>query len=78
MARKHEEELEELPQPKAKPSPRWFAPVMVTFFVVGLIWTIASYVTSVQFPIPGLGNGNLFIGLGIILVGFVMTMFWRS
>ena len=28
-------------------------------------------------PVPGLGNGNLFIGFGIMLVGFLMTMGWR-
>lgn len=77
MARKHEETEEQHVVP-AKPSPRWFVPVMVTFFIVGLIWVIAAYVTSMQAPIPGLGNVNLFIGLGVILVGFVMTMFWRS
>lgn len=77
MANKHDDELDTTP-PAAAPSPRWFVPVMVTFFILGLIWTIAAYVTSMQFPIPGLGNANLFIGLGIVLVGFIMTMFWRS
>jgi hypothetical protein len=30
-----------------------------------------------QFPIPGLDNWNLAIGLGIALIGFLMTTRWR-
>ena len=66
---------------KAKPfekhSPKWWAPLMVTLMLVGLIVVVLAYVFNGNAPIPGLGNGNLFLGFGVMLVGFLMTMGWR-
>lgn len=64
--------------PKADlPSPRWWAPTMVTLMVLGLIWVVVTYLLSGQYPIPGLGNWNLAIGGGIVLTGFLMTLGWK-
>ncbi|MDN6486068.1 MAG: cell division protein CrgA [Ancrocorticia sp.] len=60
-----------------KHSPRWWAPLMVTLMIIGLIVVVLAYLFSGDLPVPGLGNGNLFIGFGIMLVGFLMTMGWR-
>lgn len=60
-----------------KLSPSWWAPVMVTLMVVGLIYIVVTYIAGGQYPIPGLGNWNLGIGLGIAFVGFLMTMRWK-
>ena len=47
-----------------------------TFFVVmGIV--VLAYVFNGQFPIKGLGNGNLFIGFAFMLAGFLMTMGWK-
>ena len=60
-----------------KHSPKWLAPVMVTLMIIGLVIVVLAYVFSGNLPIPGFGNGNLFVGFGIMLVGFLMTMGWR-
>ncbi|MDO5025235.1 MAG: cell division protein CrgA [Trueperella sp.] len=58
-------------------SPKWWVPVMVGFAVVGLIIVVLAYIFNGNVPIPGFGNGNLFIGVGLMMVGFLMTMGWR-
>lgn len=60
-------------------SPRWWAPTMVTLMVVGLLFVIVAYVFGGRYPIPGLSNPNinLFVGFGIMVVGFLMTMKWK-
>ncbi|MDU0969245.1 MAG: cell division protein CrgA [Actinomycetaceae bacterium] len=60
-----------------KLSPSWWAPVMVTLMVVGLLLVVVTYITGAKYPIPGIGNWNLAVGLGVALVGFLMTMRWK-
>ncbi len=64
-------------QPLVKTSPKWWAPVMVALMLIGLIIVVVAYVFSGTLPIPGWGNGNLFLGIGIMMVGFLMTLGWR-
>ncbi len=60
-------------------SPRWWVPVMVGLAVLGLIIIVVAYITGGRLPIPGLSNGNIniFVGIGFMLVGFLMTMGWK-
>lgn len=44
--------------------------------VIGLIWVVAYYLTG-KFPIPAIGVWNLAVGFVIIMIGFLMTMWWR-
>ena len=63
-----------------KANPRWFVPLFVTLMLVGLIWIVVYYISSTMgkvFPIPGIGNWNLAVGFGILLIGFLMTMWWH-
>lgn len=59
------------------PNPRWYAPLMVSLMVAGLIWIVVFYITQQQYPIPGLNLWNLGIGFAIAMVGFLMTTRWR-
>ena len=61
------------------PNPVWFKPVMFGFMLLGLIWIVLYYVTSstLGLPIPALENGNIFVGFGLVLVGFLMTPWWK-
>jgi len=61
------------------PNPVWFKPVMFGFMLLGLIWIVLYYVTSstLGLPIPALGQNNIFVGFGLILIGFLMTTRWR-
>ena len=58
-------------------SPRWWAPTMVTLLIVGLLWIVVFYISQQNYPIPGIGLGNLGIGFAIAMVGFGMTTRWR-
>jgi hypothetical protein len=60
-----------------KPNPRWWAPVMLGLMVLGLVWVVVFYISQTSYPIPDIGNWNLAIGFGLLLVGFGMTTRWR-
>ena len=60
-----------------KPNPRWWAPVMVTLMVLGLLWIVTFYISQQAYPVPGISYWNLAIGFGILLLGFGMTTRWR-
>jgi hypothetical protein len=58
-------------------SPRWLAPVMVSAFLVGLLWIVVFYITQTEYPIPGIGAWNMVIGFSIIGFGFTLATKWR-
>ncbi|GAB2571745.1 cell division protein CrgA [Leucobacter ruminantium] len=64
---------------KEAPNPVWFKPVMFGFMLLGLLWIVLYYITSMnlQLPIPSLGQANIFIGFGLVLIGFLMTPWWK-
>lgn len=62
------------------PNPVWFKPLMFGFMLLGLIWIVLYYITSataLALPIPALGQANIFVGFGLVLVGFMMTPWWK-
>ena len=58
-------------------SPRWFAPLMISFMVVGLMWVVVYYVTQTEYPIESIGNWNMAVGFGFIAVGFGLSTRWK-
>lgn len=67
------------PRPADAPNPVWFKPVMFGFMLLGLAWIVTYYVTSstLSLPVPALGQNNIFVGFGIMFIGFLMTTRWR-
>lgn len=61
----------------ATPNPVWFKPIMFGLMLLGLVWVLVFYLSSMQYPIPGIDAWNLVIGFGIAFVGFLMTTRWR-
>lgn len=61
------------------PNPVWFKPVMFGFMLLGLAWIVVYYITSstLSLPVPALGQNNIFVGFGIMFIGFLMTTRWR-
>lgn len=59
------------------PSPRWLVPVMLTCLIVGLLWIVTYYLASGIPVMSDLGNWNLLIGFGLIMVGFGLSTRWR-
>jgi hypothetical protein len=61
-----------------QPSPRWYAPLMVTLMLLGLLWIVVFYVAGERIPfMASLGPWNFAIGFGAMVVGLVMSMRWR-
>lgn len=59
------------------PSPKWLAPLMVTLFLLGLLWIVVYYLAPSLPLIADLGNWNMLIGFGMIMGGFVLSTRWR-
>lgn len=60
------------------PSPVWLAPLMLTLFLLGVLWLVVFYIAQGDMPLTGgLGNANLAIGFGLIVLGFVLSTQWR-
>ncbi len=58
-------------------SRRWVAPVMVTCWVIGLLWIVVFYLAPDLKYMRDLGNWNLVVGMGLICVGFVFATRWE-
>jgi hypothetical protein len=62
----------------AEPSPRWYAPLMVTLMLIGLLWIVVFYVAGNEIGfMESLGSLNFLIGFGAMVAGLVMSMRWR-
>ena len=58
-------------------SPVWWAPLFCGLLLIGLVWLMVYYISSGAYPVPGISWWNIVIGLGIMMVGFLMTLWWR-
>ena len=60
-------------------SPRWVAPLMVTFFIIGLLYIITFYLEGPNVPgMSSLGPAeNIGIGFSFIIIGFFLSTKWR-
>lgn len=63
------------PPPKqSKSSPKWYAAVMFSLMAIGVVVIILNYIGV--FP-GGTDNNYLYMGLGGIATGFLMTLWFR-
>ncbi|ADI66978.1 MULTISPECIES: cell division protein CrgA [Mobiluncus] len=62
-----------------KRSPRWYAPTAMIIMGLGLLWIVLHYILAQTAGINllGLGNWNIAVGFGVIMVGFIMLMWWK-
>ena len=58
-------------------SASWWAPVMVGFFVVGLLWIVVYYIAPDLPPWRYLTWTNVLVGFAFIGVGFGMSTRWK-
>jgi hypothetical protein len=59
------------------PTPTWYKVIMLGLMVVGLLWLIVYYLFQGAYPVPGIGTWNIGVGLGLMMIGLVMTTKWR-
>jgi protein-S-isoprenylcysteine O-methyltransferase Ste14 len=66
------------PRKKRKPSPRWFGPSILALMFVGVLVIVLNYLNLMPpwSPQPA-GNLYLFVGLGLIALGFAASTQWR-
>lgn len=65
---------------KKQTSPKWLAPTMVGFMVVGVLWLVLGYISNYNFPgMASLGSqgGNLLEGFSLLIVGLGLATQWR-
>lgn len=66
------------PQAKAaKGNPPWLVPTMLGLMVLGLLWIVVTYIFQTNYPIPGLGNGNLAVGFVMLFSGLFLATRWQ-
>jgi hypothetical protein len=61
---------------RSKSSPRWYGPLLIGLMAVGVLVIVLNYVGL----IPGTDQADpvwLWVGLGLILAGFIGTTYWR-
>lgn len=58
-------------------SPRWLVPLMLTSFLLGLLWIVLFYLVPGMPVLSSLGSWNMVIGFGLIMVGFALSTRWR-
>lgn len=58
-------------------SPRWVAPAMVTFFLIGLGWIVGYYIAPDSPPFQALTYWNVLIGFILIGIGFIFATKWK-
>ena len=60
-------------------SPRWVAPLMVAFFIIGLLYVITFYLAGSS--VPGMSSlsaaANIGVGFSFIIFGFSLSTKWR-
>jgi hypothetical protein len=53
------------------------APLMIGFFVLGLLWIVVYYLSNTSYPVPQLHGWNMAVGFGLIIAGFATAMRWK-
>jgi hypothetical protein len=70
-------QLEPQRKKKSKKSPRWYAPLVLTMMGVGVLLIVANYLQIVPGTQHQFEAKYLFMGLGLIGVGFIGTTLIR-
>ncbi|MDO4255360.1 MAG: cell division protein CrgA [Kocuria sp.] len=63
--------------PDADQTPTWYKIIMFGLIIVGLLWLIIWYLMDYSWPIPSIGYGNVAVGVGLMMLGLIMTTRWR-
>jgi len=57
---------------------RWVPPVFLTVLLLGVAWIIVANIAASSIPfMMVLGNWNILIGIGLIVVAFLLMTLWK-
>ena len=80
-ARKDQERETRAASKRLAPGASWVAPTFVTLLLVGVLWMVVWYITSVtgiRVPLmTDLGNWNMGIGMGLMAASFAVATQWK-
>jgi hypothetical protein len=62
---------------KSKSSPRWFGPTVLSIMGLGVIFIVTNYLGIIPGTHKQATNMYLFVGLGLIALGFLASTQWR-
>jgi hypothetical protein len=65
------------PKKKPKPSPKWFGWTILSIMGVGVVMIVLNYLGLLPGEHGTANNLYLFLGLGFIAIGFLMSTAWR-
>ncbi|HEV8420165.1 MAG TPA: cell division protein CrgA, partial [Actinomycetota bacterium] len=65
------------PQKKRKPSPKWFGALILGLMFAGVIVIVLNYLGLMPATNGQATNLYLFVGLGLIALGFGASTQWR-
>ena len=65
------------PRKKPKPSPRWFGALILAVMFAGVIIIVLNYLGLIPGTNDQASNLYLFVGLGLIALGFLGATQWR-
>lgn len=70
------------PQPSTPhadvPSGRWVPVTGSALLIIGVLWIVVFYIAGGDIPgMNSLGNWNLFVGMGLIVAGFLVFTRWK-
>ena len=57
-------------------NPQWLAPTGVTLLILGLAYLVTYYLSAGSLPLP-IGDWNIAVGFGVLMVGGGVFMFWK-
>lgn len=61
----------------SKSSPRWYGPIVLSVMGLGVVFIVANYLGIIPGTHSQATNMYLFIGLGLIALGFLASTQWR-
>ncbi|MBM7052268.1 cell division protein CrgA [Rothia sp. ZJ932] len=61
----------------ASPTPLWYRVIMFGLMIIGVLWIMTYYISQTLYPIASIGAWNLVVGVGLMMIGLIMTTRWR-
>ena len=79
VSKKRKTEVYKVPRKLAKPksdNPRWLVPTMTTLLIIGPLWIVVYYTSSMKYPLP-IQHWNIGVGFLFLLAAMGLATRWK-